>query len=187
MPVLLVADDIISRCIIFDRAFNHDIHVDEFLWRFESSKEDGTYHESAVLRRLAVADNDVHAIGCNIAESQNIRKNLEPGPRRRYYCGFRSACYGDLPTGGEDFSISITNVPENDEESHVDVALTLHVPNTKANKNKRANKRTDAGLALAEHFGSATPHRCECDACDHFHPFDRYGLECLNSGLRKIA
>lgn len=173
--------DEISRCIIFDRAFEDDLHVDALLWRFESKDDDGVYHESAVLRRLAPEEADVHRIGCGIAAAQNARKKEpEPGPRRRYYCGFRTASYASLPSEGEGFIIAITNMPEGGEDAHVDVALTV----TAESKNARAVSRTDAGLALAEQFGPPAPHRCECDIADDLHPFSRWGAECLLSGLR---
>ncbi len=181
MPVQIDEADEISRCIIFDRAFEQNIHVDEFLWQFESSGADGNYHQSAVLRRLAPEPSDVHAIGCAIAASQNARKNEPPpGPNRRYYCGYRTASVASLPKQGDGYEIVLTNVPEDGEEAHVDVALIISV----AGKNARAARRTDAGLALAEHFGPPEAHRCQCDDEDDQHPFSLWGEECLTVGMR---
>ena len=180
MTIELVADDRVSRCIIFDRAFDDNAHVDELLWRFESSDADGVYHESAVLRRLAAPSAEVHRIGCAIAAGQNARKQEPPpGRKRRYYCGYRSATFGDLPTAGDGYTVTISHSPEGGEESHLDVALTIHVEGRSA----RAVRRTDAGLALAEHFGPPRPHRCACDATDDKHPFDLLGADCLIAGL----
>lgn len=180
MTIQLVADDRISRCIIFDRAFEDNAHVDELLWRFEGSDANGIYHESAVLRRLAPASTDVHRIGCAIAAGQNVRKQEPPpGRKRRYYCGYRSATFGDLPVTGEGYTVTMSHSPEGGEESHLDVSLSIHVEGRSA----RAVRRTNAGLALAEHFGPPRPHRCNCDTADDQHPFDLLGADCLISGL----
>jgi hypothetical protein len=46
----------------------------------------------------------VHRIGCKIAASQNERAgHPPPGPKRRYYCGFRSASYASLPNLGDGY------------------------------------------------------------------------------------
>lgn len=173
--------DEISRCIIFDRAFDHELHIDALLWRFESKDEAGIYHESAVLRRLAPLPDDVHRVGCGIAAQQNERKKQPPpGPTRRYYCGFRTASVASLPTDGEGFEVLLSNIPEGGEESHVDVALIVTVDG----KSARANCRTNAGLALAEHFGPPAPHCCECDDQDEHHPLALWGEECLFGGLQ---
>jgi len=180
MPVELNSDDCLSRCIIFDRAFDQNIHVNTCLWHFDSSREDGVRHESAVLRRLAPKSEDVHRIGCAIAAAQNERKNSPPpGRTRRYYCGFRTAKLSNLPNTGDGYSITYTNVPENGEEAHVDVALKILVEG----KSARANRRTDAGLALAEAFGPPEPFCCECDVCDGFHPIALWGVDCLIVGI----
>lgn len=181
MPVEITDADEISRCIIFDRAFDQDLHVDALLWRFESKKPDGMYHESAVLPRLAPQAEDVHRIGCAIAATQNARKGEpELGPKRRYYCGFRTASYASLPKAGEGFLVAITSVPEGGEDAHVDVAVMI----TAEGSNARANCRTNAGLALAEHFGPPASHRCECDVGDEHHPYARWGDDCLIAGLK---
>lgn len=133
-----------------------------------------------MLRRLAPEAADVHRIGCAIAASQNERKqNPPPGPARRYYCGFRTASVASLPREGDGYAIAYSNIPEGGEEAHVDVALTIFVEG----KNAKALRRTDAGLALAEQFGPPAPHRCDCDAEDHQHPFDVFGEDCLVSNL----
>ena len=181
MPVEITDADEISRCIIFDRAFDNDLHVDEMLWRFGQTMPDGASHESAVLRRLAPLAEDVHRIGCGIAAAQNARKQEpQPGPTRRYYCGFRTASYASLPKVGEGYHIRFTNDGEDGEDAHVDVALTVTVDG----KSAKANTRTNAGLALAEHFGPPAPHRCLCDEADECHPFSLWGEDCLISGLR---
>lgn len=180
MLVQLSAEDEISRCIIFDRAFEQTIHTDKFLWRFEKTGEDGASHESAVLRRFAPLPEDVHRIGCKIAAEQNERKGQPPpGIGRRYYCGFRSAVFGELQLAGDGYSIEISHRPEGGEEAHLDVALTV----TAQGKSAKATRRTDAGLALAEAFGDATHGRCECDIADNQHPFELWGTECLAVGI----
>src|SRR4051812_39744938 len=115
MPVELNADDQISRCIIYPRAFRDRIPVDELLWQFEQSAADGASHQSGVLRRLAPKDEDVHRIGCSIAAAQNDRAGSPPSgsAKRRYYCAFRNARYGDLPLEDDGYRLVITNVPEN--------------------------------------------------------------------------
>ncbi|KGB51730.1 hypothetical protein FG91_04094 [Sphingopyxis sp. LC81] len=179
MAVEITDADEISRCIIFDRAFQDEIHVDEYLWRFDGKSPEGVYRESAVLRRLAPTPDDVHRIGCGIAAIQNERKQQPTGPSRRYYCGFRTAPYVALPKAGEGFFIIFTADGEGDA-AHVDVALNVTVDG----RNARANCRTNAGLALAEHFGPPAPHRCECDVGDGNHPFSLWGEQCLYGGLR---
>ncbi len=182
MPVSIEEGDEISRCIIYDRAFNENIHVNSHLWQFGASRADGTYHESAVLRSFAPRAADVHQIGCNIAAVQNERKkNPPPGRKRRYYCGFRTAPFCALPTSGEGFAIRITHAPEGDVEAHVDVELEIFLED----KHARANCRTEAGLALAEQFGEPVAHRCECDTHDDQHPLALWGPQCLIGGLRK--
>ena len=176
MPLAIVDEDEISRCIIYARAFKQEAHVDEYLWRFEGTKDDGASHESGVLRRLAPNSADVHRIGCGIAARQNQRlENPAPGPKRRYYCGFKTAVFRDLPKDGDGYRIVITNVPEDGEESHVDVALFIEVEG----KSAKATRRLDAGLALAEHFGPAEPHICDCDLKDGEQPLIRLGPNCL--------
>ena len=179
MPVEITDADEISRCIIFDRAFEQEMHVDHLLWRFESKTDDGVYHESAILRRLAPLQEDVHRIGCQIAAAQNERKPHRPGPKRRYYCGFRTAAYRTLPKEGEGFRVAFIH-DEKGDVAHVDVALTVTVEG----KNARATCRTDAGLSLAEQFGKPSAHRCECDEGDEHHPFSLWGEGCLTDGLR---
>jgi len=188
MPVEITAADEIARCIIFDRAFEEDVHVDGVLWIFESSDDEGIYHESAVLRRFAPLSEDVHKAGCKIAAKQNARKSEQyakrgkavPDTARRFYCGYRSASYASLPKAGDGYLIEITHSPEDGEEAHVDVALTVTVEG----RNARATRRTNAGLALADHFGRPEAHRCPCDADDNYHPFSRWGEKCLFVGLR---
>jgi hypothetical protein len=176
MAVALEQDDSVSRCIIYSRFFRENIHTDALLWQFGESKADGASHESGVLRRLAPTDDDVNRIGCSIASSQNDRQgNPAPGPKRRYYCGFRTARYGDLPLQGDGYNLVVTNVPENGEDAHLDFALTITVHG----KNARNNCKTDLGLALAEHFGLATAHRCACDLEDQEHPLTKFGEDCL--------
>ncbi|MFC4170057.1 hypothetical protein [Teichococcus aestuarii] len=176
MIVEIQEEDVISRCIVYDNAFENDVHVDSFLWRFGPAKEDGASHESAVLRRLAPEDSDVHHIGCGIAVKKNERKNNPPpGKKRKYYCGFRSSCFGSLPKSGDGYLIDIKHLPEDGVYAHVDVALTITVEG----KSARANRRTEAGLALAEQFGPPVPHRCECDLEDEHHPLQVWGVKCL--------
>ena len=182
MPVEINDSDEISRCIIYARAFEQGIHVDELLWLFGQTRDDGASHESAVLRRLAPNSEDVHEIGCGIAAVQNARKPIPVGsPDRRYYCGFRTASIASLPKEGDGYRIEFTNDGEDGLEAHVDVALTIMVEG----KSAKATRRTDAGLALAEHFGPPEPHRCECDIKDPNHPFELLGPECLTLGLQK--
>ncbi len=179
MPEVITDADEISRCIIFNRAFKDDIHVDGYLWRFDNSDDDGISHESAVLRRLAPDPPHVHNIGCEIAAEQNERRQTPPGPKRRYYCGFRTASYASLPKSGENYEVTFT-VDGEGHDAHVDVALKILVDG----KSARAVCRTNAGLELAEQFGLPAPHRCECDAGDDHHPFGRWGDDCLTDGLK---
>ncbi|MHB0773418.1 hypothetical protein ACYCVF_33620 [Bradyrhizobium sp. 1.29L] len=176
MPVELAPDDQISRCVIYPRFFRDRVHVDELLWQFERTAPDGASHQSGVLRRMAPEDTEVHRIGCGIAAIQNERSGSPPpGPKRRYYCGFRTARYGDLPLQDEGYILVVTNDGENGEKAHLDFALTITIQGSKAAKN---NRKTDAGLALAEHFGPIARHRCDCDCDDPNHPFaDENGLE----------
>ena len=176
-------EDIISRCIIFDRAFLGSEHIDGYLFRFEgSSKVDGASHESAVLRRLAPMDADVHAIGCKIAAVQNARKGEPPrGPKRRYYCGFRSARVKDLQLCGDQYTVVLDNDGEGAEPAHVDVALVV----ASSDRSEKATIITEAGLALAEVFGAATPHVCYMDVDDTAHPINR-DPQCLNRRVQPL-
>lgn len=172
----IAATDQVSRCIIYDKAFDKNVHTDDFLWLFGKTMDDGASHESAVMRRLAPTANDVHEIGCGIASVQNTARGEPPaGPKRKYYCGFRTALFGNLPTHGDGYYFTITHSPEGDIYSHVDVALTVTVEG----RNAKAVRRTDAGLALAEQFGAPVPHVCACDAEDKLHPLSQWGPECL--------
>ena len=181
MPVEIDDSDEICRCIVYARFFDGEAHVDELLWKFEGSGLDGKMHESAVLRRLAPEPSDVHRIGCAIAARQNTRLNEPaPGSKRRYYCGYRSAAVASLPRVGDGYTIEISNEPEDGEDAHVDVALTITVEG----KSARAVRRTDAGIAMAEQFGPPEPHICECDAADTEHPMVRFGPQCLISSFR---
>lgn len=181
MGVEITDDDEVSRCIIFDRFFNQNIHTDALLWQFGAQGDDGATHESGVLRRIASLSQDVHLIGCRIAAIQNEkRSNPPPGPKRRYYCGFRTARVGDLPRTGEHYSLAISNVEEFGEKAHVDFALTISA----TGKNARATIRTDVGLALAEQFSAPEPHQCECDLPDDQHPLQKFGPDCLIAGLK---
>src|SRR4051794_22625853 len=95
-------DDHLSRCIIYDKAFSGALHTDSNLFIFGKTQEDGASHESGVLRSLASDDAEVHEIGCGIAAKQNIeRDNPTRGPKRRYYCGFRTAKVSEIPAGGD--------------------------------------------------------------------------------------
>lgn len=180
MPVTIEAQDRLSRCIVYARFFDGNFHTDSVLWSFGKTQADGASHESAVLRRLAVNDDEVHRIGCNIAAGQNEKRGSPPpGETRRYYCGFRSAVVGDIPKTGEGFRITIVNLPEDGEESHVDVALWLD----DGPKSQKATWRTNAGLVLAERFDKPVAHVCACDEKDGFHPLNRWGQECLTAKL----
>lgn len=173
-------DDSISRCIIYDRFFDGNTHIDDLLFQFGQSEEDGASHESAVLRSLALNDADVHAVGCKIAQSQNARKNNPlPGKGRRYYCGFRTARVGDMPLCGPGYCVKLTNDGDEGEKSHVDVALYIEAKE----KSRRNTLKTNAGMALAEAFGPPTPHICNCDEGDEEHPLNKYGINCLINGL----
>lgn len=176
MSSVILDSDEIARCIIFDKAFSHDVHIDEHLWIFGQSDEHGKSHESALLVRLAQEPEMLHAMGCHIAAVQNtFRNDPVPGPKRRYYCGYRLARFGDLPKAGDGYTIEISLQPENGLEAHLDVALTIHV----SGKSARRTRKTDAGLALAEQFGAPVPHVCKCDEADTFHPINQWGEKCL--------
>ena len=173
------ASNELSRCIIYDRAFRNNLHVDEALFIFAQTREDGASHESGVLRRLAPAANDVHRIGCAIAHAQNARKQFPPpGPNRRYYCGFRTATVSDLQLIGPGYEVTLTMDNEGEEPAHVDIALLVSA----TSKNERATIRTDAGLSLAEAFGPAEGYICEVDRGDHQHPLVKYP-DCLSVDL----
>jgi hypothetical protein len=165
-------DDELSRCIIYSKAFASNIHVDGRLFVFGQTGADGASHESGVLRRLAQADDEVHRIGCNIAHIQNerIQPPPPPGPKRRYYCGFRTAKVRDLCLEGEGYSIKLCLDGEGGMEAHVDIALTIF----SQDGNERATIRTDAGLAMADAFGPAATHLCPADAGDNLHPLIVY-------------
>lgn len=180
----LTDEDVISRCIIFDRAFRQDIHVNEVLWHFENSDAEGIYHESAVLRRFAQTEEEVHNIGCGIAAKQNEdRKQPPPGDKRRYYCGFRSAIMASIPKNGGDYEIKLKHSPEGGVYAHVDVQLMILIDRVPRNKSPRAVARSEAILALAEQFNMPTGHRCLCDVGDTQHPFARWGENCISVGL----
>ena len=173
----LEPDDILSRCIIYDRAFKGNIHVDERLFVFNASDEDGACHESGVLRRLAPQDADVHRIGCAIARKQNGRKSPPPlpGPQRRYYCGFRNAIVSELPLNGDGYSLRLTLDGENGEPAHVDIALIV----LETDRSARTAIKAEAGLAIAEAFGAAVEYICCDDHGDDHHPLIRFP-DCLS-------
>ena len=173
------ATDALSRCIIYDRAFKNNLHVDQVLFIFTQTQDDGASHESGVLRSLAPSANDVNRIGCSIAHSQNARKQFPPpGPDRRYYCGFRTAIVGDLQLQGDGYEVKLSLDNEGGEPAHVDIALFV----TGKSKSERATIKADAGLTLAEVFGPAEEHICEADANDQNHPLIRYPT-CLSADI----
>lgn len=179
MTIALEMDDSVARCIIFPRFFSEDqIHVDELLWRFDNSGEDGQGHESGVLRRLTPKTEQVHEIGCGIAALQN-----ETAKARKYYCGFRNARYGSIPLTGPNYILTVTNTVELGQEAHLDFALQITVQG----KSARNNAKTNARLAIAEAFGPAIPHKCCCDIDDLQHPFKQFGNDCLNGHGTFIA
>lgn len=178
------ASDAIARCIIYDPLFSGSIHTDANLWVFGKTAADGASHHSAVLRSLAVNDDDVHVAGCQIAAMQNAsRGEPPPGEKRRYYCGFRNAVVASLPLKTERYEVVLTLSPENGIDAHVDVALTVFGDT----KQEKANRRTEAGLALAEQFDPAIPHTCFCDQDDAMHPIARFTVSCLMGGLTEYA
>ncbi|BCA60958.1 hypothetical protein HMP09_0192 [Sphingomonas sp. HMP9] len=182
MAVNIEHSDRIARCLIYPQLFKGNIHANSKLWEFGKREEDGGSHQSAVLRRLAETSAEVHRIGCKIATAQNdnLKERLSPAPipldKKRYYCGFRDATVGALLEGTDEYRISIKSLPEFGEEAHVDVGLFIA---TGVPKNRHANLRTDAGLALAFHFSPASPHLCECDNGDDNHPFVKIGTDSL--------
>lgn len=172
----LLPEDLVSRCIIYNRAFKSNVHIDELLFAFNASDSGGACHELGVLRRLAPANADVHRIGCGIANKQNERKSPPPlpGPDRRYYCGFRTATVRDLPVFGDGYSLRLILDGENGEPAHVDIALVVH----EKDRSARATIKVDAGLAIAEAFGAAVEHICSSDAGDAHHPLIQFP-DCL--------
>jgi len=186
MPVAIQADDIIARCLIYPQLFMGNIQASDKLWEFGQRAADGASHLSAVLKRLAPTNNDIHAFGCRLAKQQNdglaerLKVEEPPQDKKRYYCGFKEAQVDKLCITSENYRIVITNVPEHGEDAHVDVALFI---SEGVAKNKFANLRTSAGAALAEAFAKAEPHRCAADEGDQQHPFERLGMECLNADL----
>jgi hypothetical protein len=181
MSVEIGESDYLSRCIIYDRFFSGNIHVDKLLFQFGPAKEDGACHESLVLRSLAPTDEEVHMIGCKIASDQNARKgNPPPGPNRKYYCGFRTANVASIVCEGDGYQIELRNVEENGEPSHVDLALRITVDG----KSARNTRRLAAGLSLAEAFGPPTPFVCSNDHGDAEHPFEKWGPKCLSDGFQ---
>ncbi len=173
------AADRISRCIIYHRFFEGNVHVNDLLFNFGQAKADGAAHESAVLRSLAPTDADVHRIGCKIVAKQNDLPATKQSDRR-YYCGFRTADVNALPLEGDGYRIELTNVEELGEKAHVDVALRIFVTGS----NPRATRRTAAGMALAEKFGPVSPHICPSDNDDPGHPIIRWGVQCLGGTVR---
>ena len=168
--------DLISRCIVYAKAFQDNIHINQHLFVFSSAKPDGASHESCVSRVVAITDAEVHAFGCDLAKKQNIdRKEPERGPKRRYYCGFRTSKYGDLRLTGDKYDIVLTLDGENGNRAHIDVALTVQ----SHDRNERNTIKLDAALHFAAAFGPATPFVCEEDAGDVHHPVVKNPL-CLD-------
>ncbi len=183
MIVAIGQGDRLARCLIYPQLFEGNIHANSKLWEFGKRAKDGRSHQSAVLRRLAVETGDVHRIGCKISSAGNGRlaeQGKLTAANQRYYCGFREALFEDFELITDEYEIEFSNVPEFDEEAHVDVALRI---SPDAPPNLHATLRTNAGLALAERFGAVTIHRCAADLEDRNHPFDRLGEECVSSGL----
>lgn len=175
------AHDLISRCIIYDKAFYGALHTDSRLFIFGETRDDGASHESGVLRRLAPLDADVHEIGCEIASLQNQRKgNPSRGLKRRYYCGFRTARMSAIPSRGDGYEVRL-KLDGDGHPAHVDIALFV----SSQDKNERATIKVDAGMAVAEAFGEATPHICESDRGDENHPLIK-DPECLRRGIPRL-
>lgn len=163
----------ISRFIIYDTLFEGNVHTDNVLFPVAGEKPDGYYHWSGVLRKIIPIDQDVHNIGCDTAANQNVAKNdPPPGPKRRYYCGFRSATAGDIGIKEDDCVVELIN----DHNHHVDIRLKVNL----TAKAAKANARTNALMAIAEVFSDPVPHICECDSEDGEHPLTKYGPACLS-------
>lgn len=174
----LDADDKISRCIIYGKAFHNSLHINNNLFRFDQSPR-----ESLVARSIMPDDADVHAKGCSIAEAQNARINPPSGdPKRRYYCGFRTARVGDISKKGFNYELIIEIRPEDGDNSHVHVELVVQ----ESNKSERNRIKTEAGLEMAEAFGPAEPHVCDCDLLDEKHPLTQ-NPRCLIDGLNSFS
>ncbi len=180
MPVAMAAEDELVRSLIFSRFFPGNIHTDSVLWAFGKTLDDGAAHESGVAVSLAPTVAEIHRVGCSIAANQNAdRGEPEPGPKRKYYCGYRRAKVSGLPLVGDTYEVTLTIDGEGGEPSHVDVALHYKVQGT----NPRANARTIAGLALAAAFGPPDPYICAKDQQDDKHPLVREGITCLTAGF----
>ncbi|WP_206240389.1 hypothetical protein [Novosphingobium terrae] len=176
----MTQDDELARSLIFKRFFPGNIHTDASLWAFGATEADGKAHESGLALSLAPTSDALHRAGCAIAAAQNKTKGEpEPGPLRRYYCGYRQARVSDLPLEGETYAVTLNIDGATDISAHVDVALSYKVEG----KNPRANARTKAGMALAEAFGPAVPYICTCDSTDKEHPLVKNGLDCLTSAF----
>lgn len=171
-------DDVISRCIIYGKAFKGGFHVNDNLFRFDQSPR-----ESVVARSVMPRSEDVHEKGCSIAELQNSRTNPPSGdPKKRYYCGFRSARIGDIETKGYSYELVIELREENGDKSHVHIELLVDEPN----KSERNRIKTEAGLDLADSFGPAEEYICKCDCNDDHHPL-KINPRCLIDGLNSFA
>ncbi|MEG3169925.1 hypothetical protein U1737_17170 [Sphingomonas sp. LB3N6] len=182
METSLRPDDQIARCLIYPQFFEGSIHVNGKLWEFGKRADDGASHQSAVLCRLAPPPNEVHRVGCKIAKAGNDRlgDNLT-AEKKRYYCGYRIAVLDSMVLVGDKYRIELRLQEELGEKAHVDVALFI---STDAPRNRHAQLRTAAGIALAEAFTSIpVSHRCEVDDGDDNHPFSRLGEDCLEAGL----
>jgi hypothetical protein len=179
----IAAEDEIARCLIFPKAFQNAIHTDEVLLVFGSSGEDGASHESGVLCRLAPTDREIHCMGCGIALRQNERASFATdSPKRRFYCGFRKAIAKDIAIRGDKYSVTLTLDGEGGEAAHVDLALRVESDG----KNERATIKAEVALALAEVFGPAVSHICECDLENERHPL-KADPECLVRGIPRFA
>lgn len=176
-------DDEIARCIIFPKAFQGAVHTDEVLFVFTQSGADGASHESGVLCRLAPSDADIHSVGCGIAAFQNGRANIEPeSEKRRYYCGFRKALARHVEMIGDKFRITLNLDGEGGQAAHVDIALIVDSDS----RSERTAIKVEAGMTLAEAFGSPVPHICDVDADNPRHPLHA-DSGCLTRGLPQLT
>ncbi|WP_232494895.1 hypothetical protein [Novosphingobium kaempferiae] len=174
------SDDELARSLVFNRFFPGNIHTDESLWAFGKTRDDDKAHESGLALSLIATEENIHSAGCQIAAAQNAeRGEPEPGPKRKYYCGYRKAKVNELPLVGDDYEVSLTIDGEGGNPAHVDVALAYKVDT----KHLRAHARTKAGLLLAAAFAPAVPHICECANDDDEHPLVKNGLDCLTTAF----
>lgn len=176
--------------MIYSQHFSNSQVSELLLFGFQGSRApDGTKRESAVWRKYARQEEDVHNTGEAMEDAKNARiaekrekKGIDPAAPpddvRLYYCGFLSATAGELRIARDDWYVDILHDIEGGIRSHTTVKLSF-VGDAEHDTSARENATTEARRALARALRDPVPHVRARDSNNEHHPINRWGVDCL--------